>query len=236
MHKQIRLKPPLFEIGLKGYLYGKSALALAKAADRMSRDLGITIIFDPQHIDIPAIAQETEHLLVFAQHMDPVEIGRGAGAVLPEALKEAGADGTLLNHVERRVNLSDLARTIRRADAIGLLTLACADSPEEAAALAQLSPDMILAEPPDLIGTNRSLARENRGFITRSLELVKAVNPEIIVFNSAGIRTAADVADVIRAGAEATGTTSGIVRADNPIRQMEEMLIALKQTWQEMHP
>ena len=236
MHNGIPLKPPLFEIGLKGYLHGKKALELAKAADRMSKDLGITIIFDPQHVDIPAIAQETRHILVFAQHMDPVEIGRGAGAVLPEALKEAGAVGTLLNHVERHLTLSDLARTIRRADAVGLLTLVCADSPEEAAAVAQLGPNMILAEPPDLIGTTRSLARENRGFITRSLELVKGINPNIIVFHSAGIRTAADVVDIIRAGAEATGTTSGIVRADNPIRQMEEMLIALRQTWQEMHP
>lgn len=102
--------------------------------------------------------------------------------------------------------------------------------------MAQLGPSMILAEPPDLIGTTRSLARENRGFITRSLELVKGINPNIIVFHSAGIRTAADVVDIIRAGAEATGTTSGIVRADNPIRQMDEMLIALRQTWQEMHP
>ncbi|MSU46635.1 MAG: hypothetical protein EXS42_05810 [Lacunisphaera sp.] len=68
---------------------------MAKAADRMSKDLGITIIFDPQHVDIPAIAQETKHILVFAQHMDPVEIGRGAGAVLPEALKEAGAVGNV---------------------------------------------------------------------------------------------------------------------------------------------
>ena len=95
---------------------------------------------------------------------------------------------------------------------------------------------MILAEPPDLIGTGRSVAKENRAFISESIRLVKKVDPNIIVFNSAGIRTAEDVADVIRAGAEATGTTSGILKAENPIKQMEEMIAALKHTWQEMHP
>ena len=236
MYKGIKLRPPLFEVGLKGYLYGLKALELAKAADRISRQYDIGIIFDPQAVDIPAIARETEHLLVFAQHMDSVVPGRGVGCALPEALKEAGAVGALLNHVERRLTLSEIARTIRRAEEVGLLTLVCADSPAEAAALAQLGPNMILAEPPDLIGTSRSIAKENREFITQSLAMVKAVNPDIIVFNSAGIRTAEDVADVIRAGAEATGTTSGVVKAPDPIRQLEDMIRALKQAWQETHP
>jgi triosephosphate isomerase len=141
----------------------------------------------------------------------------------------------LLNHVERRLTLSDIARNIKRADEVGLCTLVCSDSPAEAAAVAQLLPNMVLAEPPELIGTGRSVATENRAFITESIRLVKKVNPKIIVFNSAGIRTAEDVANVIRAGAEATGTTSGILKAEDPFRQMEEMIAALKRTWQEIH-
>lgn len=236
MYDGIKLLPPLFEIGLKGYLYGEKALELAQAADRLSKKYGVTIIFDPQYVDIGIIARETKHLLVFAQHMDPVQIGRGVGAILPEALKAAGATGVLLNHVERRLTLSDIARTIKRADEVGLCSLVCADSPQEAAAIAQLQPNMILAEPPDLIGTGRSVAKENRAFISESIRLVKKVDPEIIVFNSAGIRAAEDVADVIRAGAEGTGATTGILKAENPIQQMEEMIAALKHTWQEMHP
>jgi len=235
MYDGIKLVPPLFEIGLKGYLWGEKAFELARAADRLSAKYGITIIFDPQYVDIPIIARETQHLLVFAQHMDPVEVGRGLGAVLPEALKAAGAHGVLLNHVERRLTLSDIARNIKRADEVGLCTLVCSDSPAEAAAVAQLLPNMVLAEPPELIGTGRSVATENRAFITESIRLVKKVNPKIIVFNSAGIRTAEDVANVIRAGAEATGTTSGILKAEDPFRQMEEMIAALKRTWQEIH-
>ena len=236
MYDGIKFVPPLFEIGLKGYLYGEKALELAQAADRLSKKYGVTIIFDPQYVDIGIIARETKHRLGFAQHMDPVQIGRGVGAILPEALKAAGATGVLLNHVERRLTLSDIARTIKRADEVGLCSLVCADSPQEAAAIAQLQPNMILAEPPDLIGTGRSVAKENRAFIYESIRLVKKVDPEIIVFNSAGIRAAEDVADVIRAGAEGTGATTGILKAENPIQQMEEMIAALKHTWQQMHP
>ena len=150
MHKDARLKAPVFEIGLKGYVYGAEAVRLAREADRLSHQYGVTVIFDPQHVDIPAVARETQHLLVFAQHMDPVKVGRGAGSVLPEAIKEAGAVGTMLNHSERRMTLAEIYRAIKRADEVGLATMVCADSPEEAAAIAQLGPNIVLAEPPEL--------------------------------------------------------------------------------------
>jgi len=94
--------------------------------------------------------------------MNPVKPGRGLVSVLPEALKNAGAAGTLLNHAEKRITLSEISRTIKRADEAGLATLVCADSPEEAAAIAQLRPNMILAEPSDLIGSNKAVGK---GFI-----------------------------------------------------------------------
>jgi len=233
MYKGLRLKPPLFEIGLKGYMYGKEALSLAREADRLSEKYGITVIFDPQYVDIPIISRQTKNIYVFSQHMDPFKPGRGLGGVLPEALKEAGAVGTLLNHAEKRITLSQIARSIKRADEVGLATLVCADSPEEAAAIAQLRPNMILAEPPDLIGAQEAVGKE---FIEQTRKLVKAIDREIIIFNSAGIKTADDVKSVIRLGAEATGSTSGILKAEDPFRIMEEMISALKQAWEEKYP
>ena len=235
MYTGIELKTPLFEVGLKAYLYGDRALALAKAADRISRQYDVTIIFTPQYVDIPRIVQETKHLLVFAQHVDPVEIGRGNGSVLPEAVKAVGAVGTLLNHAERRLSLRDISRAIERADEVGLATMVCADSPEEGAAIAHLGPNMILAEPPELIGTKTSVGKGNNEFIARSVDMIKSVNPKILVLNSAGIRTGDDVARLIRLGAEATGATSGIVKARDPVKALEEMIKALKEAWLERH-
>lgn len=232
----VRPTPPIFEIGLKGYLYGDDAVRLAIEADRASRETGVSIIFDPQYVDIPAIAQATSTLLVFAQHMDPVEVGRGAGAVLPEALKAAGAVGTMLNHSERRMSLADLHRAIQRAAEVGLATMACSDSPEEAVAIAHLGPTIVLAEPPALIGGNRSVGREMRAFVERTTAGVAAVDPTIIVMCSAGIRTAADVAAMVELGVGATGSTSGILAAPDPVATMWAMVRAMADAWRRHHP
>jgi triosephosphate isomerase len=236
MYENLVLKPPLFEIGLKGYLFGKDALELAKAADRISKKYGITIIFDPQYVDIPKIAAQTENIYIFAQHMDSIKIGVGVGSILPEAIKAAGAVGTLLNHSERRINLSEISKTIKRADEVGLATLVFADSPEEAAAIAHLSPNIILAEPPELIGSATSVGKLQKEFISKTIAAVRKINPKIIIANSAGIRTAGDVAEIIRLGAQATGSTSGILKSKDPIKTMEEMIKALKEAWLETHP
>jgi triosephosphate isomerase len=229
------LRAPIFEIGLKGYVYGAAAVRLAEAADRLSEDLDVSVIFDPQAVDIPAVARATERLLVFAQHMDPVAVGRGVGAVLPEALREAGAVGTLLNHSERRMTIGDINRTIRRAREVGLATLVCADSPEEAAAIAQLGPDIVLAEPPELIATSRSAATEMGGFVERSVEMVGRIDPGIIVMCGAGVQTPDDVEQMIRLGVGGTGSSSGVLKAADPVALLRAMLTAMKRSWDELH-
>ena len=80
--------------------------------------LGVSVVFNGQAVDIPAIAAATRHILVFAQHMDPVDPGRGVGGCLAEALRDAGAVGTLLNHSEKPMTRDDLARAIE-SGAIG---------------------------------------------------------------------------------------------------------------------
>ena len=230
-----RLRGPLFEIGLKGYLWGEPAVRLAREADRASAELGVTVVFDPQAVDIPAVAAATEHLLVFAQHMDGVEPGRGQGAMLPEAIRAAGADGAMLNHTERPMTIAELDAAIRRGREVGLLTMVCTDSPEQAAAVARLGPDIVLAEPPALIGGDRSVAAEMHGFVERTLELVGAVDPGIVVMCAAGIRTPDDVARMVELGVGATGTTSGILRADDPVAQTWAMLRSMREAWDRVH-
>jgi triosephosphate isomerase (TIM) len=230
------LRPPLFEIGLKGYLYGSAAVDLAREADRASMETGVAVVFDPQAVDIPAVARATSRLLVFAQHMDPLEPGRGVGGVLAEALAEAGAVGTLLNHAERRMTLADIDRAISRARSVGLATVVCCDSPEEAAALAHMGPDIVLAEPPELIGGGESVGRRMRGFVERAIELVGLVDPRIIVGCGAGVQTPEDVAQMVSLGVGLTGSTSGILRARDPVATMWAMVRAMADSWDRLHP
>lgn len=230
------LRAPVFEIGLKGYAWGAEAVRLAVAADEVCAELGVTVVFDPQAVDIPAVAAATHHLLVFAQHLDPVPPGRGVGAILAEAVRDAGAAGAMLNHSERPMTLGDIDRALVRAREVGLLTMVYADSPEEAAAVAMLGPDIVLAEPPELIATGRSAATEMEAFVERAVELVGRVDPGIIVMCGAGVQTPADVERMIRLGVGGTGSSSGILRADDPVAATRAMIGAMHRAWLEAHP
>ncbi len=229
------IRPPFFEIGPKAYLYGQRALALAVEADRVGKKYGVEIIYTPQYVDIAAIAHATDHIFVFAQHMDSLPIGRGIGSVLPEAVKEAGAAGVLLNHAEKRLTLSEINRTIKRADRVGLATLVCADTPEEAAAIAHLGPNIILAEPPELIGS-AGQGVGGRSYVVEINERIRAINPDIHVLHSAGISCGKDVYDIVAMGAEATGSTSGIIKAQDPFKMLEEMVRSMREAWDDLHP
>lgn len=232
MYKGLEIKPPFFEIGPKAFLYGEEMLKLAKAADRAAKKYDVRIILTPQYTDISMLAKETENLLIFAQHMDPLPVGRGLGSVLPEAVKAAGAVGVMLNHAEKPMTISDLYKAIKRADEVGLVSIVCADSIEEAAAIAHFSPNIIVAEPTELIGTGQTSDEE---YVIATTSAIKNINPEIQVLQGAGISTAQDVYNVIKAGADATGSTSGIIKAENPEAMIDEMICALRTAWDELH-
>ncbi|HBV51811.1 MAG TPA: triose-phosphate isomerase, partial [Clostridiales bacterium] len=86
-------------------------LRLAKEIDRIAVKYDVDIIVTPQYTDIRLLAENTERILVFAQHMDCLPIGRGLGSVLPEAVKAAGAKGVMLNHAEKPLDRETLVKT-----------------------------------------------------------------------------------------------------------------------------
>ena len=233
MYSKCKIRPPFFEIGPKAYLYGEAMLKLAKVIDRVAHKYDVDVIVTPQYTDISLIAANTEYIHVFAQHMDPLPAGRGLGSVLPEAVKAAGAEGVMLNHAEKPISLETIAQTIQRADEVGLATIVCADTVEDVRAITELGPNMIVAEPTELIGTGQT---SNMAYVRSTIETVHAINPSIMVLQGAGISNGQDVYNVIKAGAEATGSTSGIIKADDPYEMTEEMLYSLRKAWDELHP
>jgi triosephosphate isomerase len=234
MYRGLKITPPFFEIGPKAYLYGKDVLELARHADKVGKKYDVQIIITPQYVDIPILARVMENVLVFAQHMDSLEVGRGVGSVLPEALKAAGAVGVLLNHAEKKLLKDELERTIKRADKIGLATMVCADTLQDAAMIAYMEPNIIIAESPDLIGVGRRDENDQLA-IHRINEAVWKINPDIRVLHGAGIRCGQDVYDVIANGAQGTGSTSGIVLSNDPFGMVEEMARSVREAWNITH-
>jgi len=217
----IRRDSPFLYLNSKAYLYGEELFEIARAADEQAKKFGINILLSPQPTGITDLAAAAGELIIFAQHIDPIEKGRGHGALLPEAVKAAGAEGVVLNHAEKPLELSVLSRTVARARALGLLTVIAAGSAREAAAAASLAPDMVMAEPAELIGSGKT---SSSGYISETLKSVKQVDPAIKVIQGAGISTYEDAARIIKAGADGVGTASGVFQADKPIQIIEELV------------
>lgn len=232
MYGDYRIKPPFFEIGPKCIMWGERFLKLAKAVDRIAYRYDLDVILTPQYTDIRLIAENTERVHVYAQHMDPLRPGRGLGSVLPEAVKDAGAVGVMLNHAEKKLTPEVIAETIARADEVGLATIVCADSVSEIKAVAAMHPNLIVAEPTELIGTGKT---SSLSYVTETIGIVRETDPRIMVLQGAGISTPDDVRRVILAGAEATGCTSGIIKNSDPEAMAEEMLFELRRSWDEVH-
>lgn len=223
-----QLKPPFFEIGPKSYLFGDDVLVLALAADAAAKKYDVDIIFTTPVVELRRVAEATERIFVFAPHMDPIVPGRGLADTLPESLVAAGAKGVMLNHCEKPISLSALAQTIKRADEVGLATIVCTDTPEESAAVAKLRPNIIVAEPTGLIGTGQT---SDMAYVAAAIRAVKDVDPDIFVLQGAGISNGEDVYRVIRAGAEATGSSSGVVKAKDRAAMVDEMILAVRSAW-----
>ncbi len=226
------IKAPFFEIGPKSYLYGQDVIDLAKAADAASEKYGVDIIFTTPLVEIARVRAATRRIHVFAPHMDPLRPGRGLADTLPESLVAAGAEGVMLNHCEKPLSLSVLKATIERAKEVGLTTIVCADSCVEASMIARLKPDIIVAEPTELVGTGVSCGPE---YVEAATRAVKDVDPDILVLTAAGIAGGQDVYDVISAGADATGSSSGVAKAPDRAAMVDEMISAVRRAWDERH-
>lgn len=219
-----KIQSPFLVVNPKSYLYGKESLALAKAADEAAKDTGLPIIFTCPYADVRLIREHTENIIVCVQSMDPLTPGRGMGHVLSDSLKEAGAEAVFLNHAENPKTLSDLYACIRRAAELNMTSIVCADSITEAKAAACMNPDVVLAEPTDLIGTGQVA---DDAYIIEAIDQVRKVNPNVLVVVASGVSTADDCYNMVRLGADGTGGTSGILNAPSPAVRIKEMAEAI---------
>ena len=221
-----KIRTPYFEIGTKNYIYGDTVLEYALAADRAAEKYDIDVLFITRAVEIRRIAENTKHLIILAPYMDTLHPGRGMADILPEALKAAGAQGVVINHCEKPMSLPQMKATVDRARELDFLVFACADTLEEAKAIAQLHPDIINPEPSGIIGGGNGVTPMD--YVEASIREIKAIYPDILVEQAAGITNGQQVYDFIMAGSEAAGAASGIMKAADPIAMIDEMVAATR--------
>lgn len=220
---------PVIIVNFKTYVEstGKRGVELAKQAQKVSRETGYYVGVAPQLADLRAVAEAVD-IPVFAQHIDPIKPGGYTGHVLAEAVQEAGAVGTLINHSERQLKLSDIDEIVKMAREKGLVSVVCANNPSISAAVASLKPDMVAIEPPELIGTGIPVSKAQPEIVTGTVELVRRLNEKVLILCGAGISHGADVSAALKLGTQGVLVASGIVKAKDPYAIMREFAEAMK--------
>ncbi len=203
---------------------GGKALALAKLLSAFSAE-DVEVIAVVQALDLKETAQASS-LKVFAQHCDAVKYGSYTGKILPEALKAAGAFGTVLNHAENKITNDAIKATIARCREADLRVMACAETLARAKEIAAFSPapDFIAVEPPELIGGNVSVSTARPELISDSVKAIREINPSILVITGAGIKNSRDVSKAIESGTKGVFVASGIVCAKDKEYAVRELL------------
>lgn len=228
---KVKIRTPFFETSVKNYIYGDAVLELAKAADAAAVRYDVDVLFISPYTEIRRIRDTCPHLVILAPYMDTLRPGRGMADVLPEALKAAGAQGVVVNHCERPMTLTAIKKTIDRANELDMLSFACADTIAEAQAIAQLHPDILNPEPTELIGSGNA---SDMSYVMEAIRAVKAIDPDIMVEQAAGITTAQQIYDFIMAGSEAAGSASGILNAPDPFALLDEMVSFVKKAREDL--
>jgi triosephosphate isomerase (TIM) len=223
---------PILILNFKNYLEvaGQGSIKLAKAAQLISKSLDgrIRIAACPPQPAL-SLVKENVDIPVFAQHVDDAKEGSTTGYFIPEIAKSFGAQGSLINHSEHRIDgletIQNLVNSLRK---LQMVSVVCARSAAEVADIAKFKPDYIAIEPPELIGSGKAVSKENPAIVTDSIEAAAKVSQEVRVICGAGITDAADVRSALKLGAKGILVASGVIKATSWVDKISELASGYK--------
>jgi triosephosphate isomerase len=224
----MNLKLPIIIVNYKTYseATGKKAVKLSKTAEKVIKETGVNISVAPQFTDIKPIT-DTVSIPVLSQHIDPITPGSHTGHILLDSVKEAGAIGTLINHSEKQLKLSDIQAIIKNTRESDMASVVCTNNAAVSSAVAALKPDIISIEPPELIGTGIPVSKAQPQIVTDTVEQVKQINPDAVLLCGAGITKGEDVTAALNLGTVGVLVASGIVKAKDPYKVLMEFSQAI---------
>ena len=219
---------PFILVNLKTYQegMGRNAHRIAAAAETVAQESGVVIGIAPAFTEIHPISHHYA-IPVYAQHIDAITPGAHTGHILPEAVRAAGARGTLINRSARRLTLADIDACVQAARRLNLESVVCTNNDSPSAAAAALGPDYVAVEPPELIGSGVSVSKADPGIIERSVNAVRSVNPDVKVLTGAGIQSGECVKIAVDLGTCGVLLASSVVKADDPEAVLRDLVSML---------
>ena len=217
----------MFIINCKNYdeISGERIIRLAKISEKISRKYKISIAISPPHHLIPLITKFK--ITVLTQHLDDKKIGSTTGFMVPEIVKKSKIDGSIKNHSEHRISEKEIKNIIQKLKKLKLKTVLCVKNINEVKKYVQLNPTFIAIEPPELIGTGRAISTERPHLITKAVDNVKLAKNSTKLLCGAGIVSGKDVTRAKELGAKGILVASGVVKAKNWEKIIDEFSRAL---------
>ncbi len=211
-------------INFKAYRegFGKNGYRLAKIVESVASRVDDYIAIAPNILDLSELSKLD--IDVYAQHVDAVDFGSHTGRITAEMIKEKGAKGSLINHSERRLKLADIDFLISKFRELELISIVCTNNVSTSRAVSALNPDYVAVEPPELIGTGIPVSKAEPEVVENSVRSVKEINPNVRVLCGAGITRHEDYVRALDLGAEGVLLASGIVKAKDPKKALEELV------------
>ncbi|MFL6478022.1 MAG: triose-phosphate isomerase [Nitrososphaera sp.] len=219
------MKHPLI-INFKNYeeISAGNALKLAESARQVAEKFQIEIVLAPPPPVLALIAKVIQ-MPVICQHVDDQKLGPSTGFVVPEMAKSYGVIGSLINHSEHRMEMSSVARLVKRLRKLDMVSIVCAQDPQEVIEISALEPDFIAIEPPELIGSGRAVSKENPAIITKSIQ---AAGLRSSIICGAGISDRDDVSRAMELGSRGILVASGVIKATPWEKKITELASGMK--------
>ena len=211
-------------VNFKNYpaILGAGSVRLARAAESAAREVGIEVIVAPPVSMIGVVASSVK-IPVFSQRTENAELGQSTGALIPEAIKAAGADGTILNHSEAITSSAELDRLIPRIKSLGLSICLCARTTREVRSLAMHGTGYLAIEPPELIGTGIAVSEARPELIKASVRAAKDSGFAGRILCGAGIVEGNDVRKAVDLGVDGILVASSVVKAKDWVGKLTEL-------------
>ena len=219
---------PLIVVNFKTYAtaMGQKAVDLAQAMERTAKD-HVRMIAVVSAFDLHAVKQAAPSLEVWSQHLDPVGQGSFTGWLQPENAIERGAEGTIINHAEHKVDIEHVQQLMQQLpDEFPMC--ACAADVDEAHQLAELGPTFIALEPPELIGGDISVTTADPAIVSDTVNAVRAINPQVRVLCGAGVKDGKDVKTAVELGAHGVLLASGVAKASDVDAVLADLVAGLE--------
>ncbi|BDC35720.1 MAG: triose-phosphate isomerase [Candidatus Methanoliparum thermophilum] len=219
------LKPPFIILNMKSYQEssGENGLNLAKICEDLAKENDVSIMICPQQVDLTYICKNVT-IPCLSQHVDPIESGGYTGWVSINSVKNSGAKGSLINHSEHKMNLADTDLIIGVLRSFNLISIVCANNEITSRAVAELRPDFVAIEPPELIGTGVSVSSARPEVVSHTVESVKYIDQNIKVLCGAGISNGEDVRSAVNLGADGILLASGVIKAKNQKKALLDLI------------